>query len=196
MLTHDASLTAAIWEQFLPRIVPEIDAEDDADLWSAAIGHIMADAQFLCENAATTQAVFTEIGRCSHWVRPHQARWTADGGFAWPSGYGGSGFSLSGLPEWDWSLIWQWNADGHKWQSTGQPLGKRRLQLRISIPSRTVRHDQAAIHTIWRPGCPTMPNQSVRQLYGLRKLNGAWLVTAYQCSNDKAYDCKPSEQAT
>jgi hypothetical protein len=190
MLKHSDNLTVAIWAQFQPRIVPALESEDDIDLWAVAVGHIIADAEFLCGNAATTETVFTEIGRCSHWLRPNQTRWTADGGFAWPSGYGGSGFSRAGLAEFDWSLIWQWNAPQHKWECTDKPAGKRRLRLRIAIPSRTIQHPQAAVHTIWIPGSPTTPTDKLRQFYGFRKRDGTWAVTAYHCSNDTAYNCE------
>ncbi len=192
MLTHDATLTAVIWQHFEPALFPALDAEDDIDLWAAAIGQIIADGQFLCTNAKSNPSVFTEIGRCSHWLRPHQMRWTADGGFAWPSGYGGSGYSLHGLPEFDWSLIWQWNVNGQEWQSTDKPSGKRRLQLRLAMPSRTARHDQAVIHTLWTPGCPTIPKQKVTQMYGFRKQDGSWVLTAYRCTNNDAYNCETS----
>jgi hypothetical protein len=192
MLKYDSSLTNAIWAQFQPQVVSALAADDDINLWSTAIGHIIADAEFLSVNAKTSRTVFTEIGRCSHWLRPHQTRWTADGGFAWPAGYGGAGYSRSGLPEFDWSLIWQWNADHHKWECTYKPTGKQPLRLRIAIPSRTREHNQAAVHTIWTPGCPTTPKQKLRQFYGFREVDGTWTVTAFQCSNDNAYNRQPS----
>ena len=194
MLTHDASLITAIGRQFQSALVHALDTNDDIDLWSAAVGQIIADAEFLCQNPTTTQTVFAKIGRCSHWLRPHQTRWTADGGFAWPSGYGGSGYSRSGLPEFDWSLMWQWNASDHKWEFKDKLSGKRRLQLRIAIPSRSTQHNQVAVHTLWSPGCPTTPTQKLIQFYGFRFHDGAWRATAYRCTNDDAYNRTSSHE--
>ena len=74
MLTHDESLIASISRQFMPRLLVALDNDDDSALWSAAVGQIIADAQFLCQTAMTTQSVFATIGRCSHWLSPHQTR--------------------------------------------------------------------------------------------------------------------------
>ncbi len=187
MLTHDASLIAGIWAQFQACIVPALGTEDDHTFWSTAIGQIIADAESLCKNSATQRSVFTEIGVCSHWLRPHQTRWTADGGFAWPSGYGGSAYSRNGLPEFDWSFIWQWNAGDHKWRSIEKPYEQHCLRFRIAVPTRTARHDQAAVHTIWKPGCPTTPKQKVGQLYGFRKQDQIWSLTAHLCTHENVY---------
>jgi len=188
MLAHNPTSIADIWAQFQPRILPALGAEDDANLWAAAIGQIIADAEYLCAHAETSSAVLAEIGRCSHWLRPHQSRWTAAGGFAWPSGYGGSGFSRNGLPEFDWSLLWRWETNSRKWELNISSKSKRPLKLRIAIPSRTSEHEQAAVHTIWSPGSPTTPKQKLRQFYGFRKQGGAWNTAAYQATNEAAYD--------
>src|SRR5690348_6387678 len=114
-------------------LLDRLDDEDDPALWAVALDHILAELE---KKPETT----VEIGRCSHWLRPHQTRWTADGGFAWPSGYGGHGYSRLGLPLFDWSVVVQWS--GEQWVS---PLKQpRAIGLRITIPSRTTRHSQAA----------------------------------------------------
>lgn len=63
-------------------IKPLLGSEDDPELWQVAVQHILAQL-------TPVPGMLVELGRCSHWLRPHQTRWTADGGFAWPSGYGG-----------------------------------------------------------------------------------------------------------
>lgn len=75
-------------------IAQNLNAEDDPELWQVVIDTILADLQ-------AANGITVEIGRCSHWLRPHQTRWTADGGFAWPTGYGGTAFSRTGLPLFD-----------------------------------------------------------------------------------------------
>jgi hypothetical protein len=142
---------------------PLLDEGDDPDLWRIAVGYVLAEA----DESVTT----AEIGRCSHWLRPHQARWTADGGFAWPAGYGqGDGLGgLFGLPQFDWSVCLERRGD-----SWG-PAKRRsiRYNLRLTIPSRTRRHPQAALHAIWHHG-----REKTLVLYGFRKRDGGWVCTA------------------
>lgn len=144
-------------------VLNHLDEEDDPALWQAAVDHILAEVE---EKPGTT----IEIGRCSHWLRPHQTRWTADGGFAWPTGYGGRTQSRSGLPLFDWSVIVKW-LDG-KW--VAQADGLQPIDLRITIPSRTTRHQQAALHTLWKTG----RRSKERRFYGFRKKEGQWQCAA------------------
>jgi len=119
---------------------------------------------------------FLWIGACSHWWRPHQRRWTAAGGFAWPTGYKGVAGYSDGLPEFDWSVILSF--DGERWKRIDKFSGKKQAILRVAVPartggsvllhltkksmdefsekrtcrglaSRTARHKQAAIHSVW-----------------------------------------------
>ena len=190
MPQHDTELIDRIWSQF--RGVEELlDSEDDPELWRVVLGQILADAQYLASNNRDKKiTVFAHIGRCSHWLRPHQTRWitAADGRFAAPIGYGGSGYSRRGLPEFDWSLKWQWEREQEKWIPTLKPAGKRRLEFRVAIPSRTRRHQQAAVHTIWRPGTPAAPGEKAVQFYGFRQTDSAWQQTAYWCSSETLYE--------
>jgi hypothetical protein len=78
-----------LWRTFEPIIVPLLSGDDDPALWAAVVNAIYPDAQALCRSVAGRRRVLTQLGRCSHWLRPHQTRWTADGGFAWPTGYDG-----------------------------------------------------------------------------------------------------------
>lgn len=151
----------------LDLIVHMLGDEDDAELWRAAIQYIML-------GFPQVQRRFVEIGRCSHWLRPHQTRWTADGGFAWPSGYGGTGYSRTGLPLFDWSIVLAWT--GERWNAipSRDKRGKRVApSLRIAIPSRTTRHFQAAIHTRWVSG-----KKWEDRFYGFRKKGAIWRCTA------------------
>lgn len=144
-----------------------LDEEDDRYLWRAVVDHIMATWE-------PELGALLEIGRCSHWLRPHQTRWTADGGFAWPTGYGnGWSWSRMGLPQMDWSRRMTWTESG--WvRPVGRKLKGSCPTLRITIPSRTYRHEQAAIHTRWR-----IDGEFSVVFFGFRhKLQEGWSCTA------------------
>jgi hypothetical protein len=179
----------AFWPEFEPVIEPMLGEDDDPALWAVALDTIFADARALIGPASGLGCIFAKIGRCSHWLRPHQCRWTADGGFAWPSGYGGVGFSRTGLPEFDWSAQWAWCPNSQGWTfRPNRPL-PRDLVFRVVIPSRTRRRRQAAVHTIWRPGPPPSPRAEVMQFYGFRRRTGKWLCTAYRSHpTQRAYE--------
>ena len=140
--------------------------EDDGDLWESVLSYA------LCIWKPKTGAIL-RIGRCSHWLRPHQTRWTADGGFARPVGYGnGYGFSRTGLPQLDWPITYIW--DGINWQRDGRESSKTaKPDLRIAIPARTRRHPQAAIHTRWR-----VKREFRVEFYGFRLKEDGWECTA------------------
>jgi hypothetical protein len=137
-----------------------------------ATNAILGEAAELCRSSK--EDIFAQIGCCKHWIKPHSMWWTAGGGFAWPMGYDKTttGYSYSALPELEWSIVFKW-IDG-AWQ-IGR-TGARCLVFRIAIPTRTARHMQAAIHTIWTPRSP-LSTEKVVQLYGFRKLEGAWQLT-------------------
>ncbi|MEN6493448.1 MAG: hypothetical protein ABFD16_04075 [Thermoguttaceae bacterium] len=160
-----------------PAIVEHLADDDDVDLWELATNTILNDATSLHQDAQ--EEIFSQVGCCRHWIRPHQSRWTADGGFAWPAGYDKTttGYSLSALPELEWSVYFKWT--GTAWEH-GQ-TGRRCLLLRVAIPGRTARHLQAAVHTIWTPRSPSSKERVV-QLYGFRKVGGIWQLTA---TNDR-----------
>ena len=141
-----------------------LDLNDDAEFWQVALNHILSEVE------KDTQ-VFVEVGRCSHWLRPHQSRWTADGGFAWPTGYGSGngGYSNSALPEFDWSVVLGWT--GTSWDRVKRQ--SIRHSLRVTIPSRTKRHQQAAVHTLWHTG-----REKEVVFYGFRKREHVWTCTA------------------
>lgn len=139
--------------------------EADPALWREVLTYALASEDSLIEGDVA------EIGCCSHWLRPHQTRWTADGGFAWPSGYGSGqgGYSRTALPQFDWFFLLRW--DGQRWQ----PCENRsdRPVLRLTIPSRTLRHQQAAVHAVWRRGWKRRT-----EFYGFRRGPEGWACTA------------------
>ncbi len=65
--------------------------DDDREFWSTVTNFILHQVKSEVEEATPSVEVYAQIGACSHWLRPHQTRWSAAGGFAHPSGYGGSG---------------------------------------------------------------------------------------------------------
>jgi hypothetical protein len=158
-----------------PSIAAHLTHDDDPVLWDVATNSILADAAAICRDAKDD--VFVQIGSCRHWIRPHQSRWIADGGFASPFGYDKTttGFSFSALPELEWSVFFKWS--GSAWE-LGR-TGARCVLRRIAIPARTTRHLQAAVHTIWTPRSPAS-KEKVVQLYGFRKKGGIWQMTASQ----------------
>jgi hypothetical protein len=130
------------WPTFAPAVTPLLGDEDDPALWSAVIDAVYPDARALCRVVPAGWAVATQLGRCSHWLRPHQTRWTADGGFTWPTGYGGPRWSRVGLPEFDWSREWCWRPEAG-WEAADAVPGPRRVVLRVAVPARSRRHRQA-----------------------------------------------------
>jgi hypothetical protein len=93
----------------LPALVDEhLGADDDQKLWQELFRVVAEDASVLLVKDRSS-LLYATAGTCSHWLRPHQSRWTAAGGFALPVGYGdGEGF-LRGLPNLDWSVILQFD---------------------------------------------------------------------------------------
>ena len=88
--------------------------DDDPELWDAVIRVLTEDVLRRRTRESDAKADwFFQIGACSHWARPHQTRWPAAGGFAWPSGYkGGAGHGYGGLPEFNWSVTFRlFNSD-------------------------------------------------------------------------------------
>jgi hypothetical protein len=140
--------------------------EDDPHLWALALEQVLATLD-------VEPGVVVEVGRCSHWLRPHQSSWTPHGSegewFAAPMGYGGGRGIF--LPEFDWSVCLRW--DGLQWQvSPGRSV---RRAVRVTIPGRTTRHPQAVVHSLWTAG-----KENVQRIYGFRLRAGRWTCTAKQ----------------
>jgi hypothetical protein len=166
------------WTEIVSCVARSLSESDDARLWVVAIAEIFRDAQYLCGHTRSKSPIFAEIGACSHWQRPHQHRWLKDGSFAAPYGYGGTGFNIHANPEFDWSLPFGWNAHDQCWIAVEEIRGKRPLTFRVTVPTRTDKHDQAAVHTVWTPGSPTAPDQEAIRLYGFRKKDNQWQCSA------------------
>jgi hypothetical protein len=166
----------------LPLALAErLSAEGDPALWELVLRVLAEDASTL-EAVINGSQLYAEVGICSHWLRPHQTRWTAAGGFALPVGYGGTRFSRTGLPLFDWSVKLQFNPDPIGWVSPKKTPAKRSLSVRVAVPSRTTRHRQAAVHTLWPPR--TLHARRERTVfYGLRNLDGIWELKA--CSRGR-----------
>jgi hypothetical protein len=149
-----------------PAIAAQL-TNDDPALWDVATNAILADAALTGREAKDD--VFVQIGSCRHWIRPHQSRWIADGGFAAPFGYDKTtiSYSFRALPDFEWSVFFKWTRSGWEPGRTGAHC----LLRRIAIPARTTRHLQAAVHTIWTPRSPST-KEKVVQLFGFRKKEG------------------------
>jgi len=166
----------------LPAALEErLSAEDDPALWEEVL-------KILAEDASTVEFIedgspmYAEVGVCSHWLRPHQTRWTAAGGFAYPVGYDGVGFSRTGLPHFDWSVRLQLSPAAMGWVIPEKLPEKGFVSVRVAVPSRTTRHRQAAVHTLW-PARTLHAKRERTVFYGFRNLNGVWKLKA--CSRGR-----------
>ena len=172
--------TEPLAKEFANALNSHLGSEDDPQFWDVVFRTVLRDIELQHFEEDEKHEIFLQIGACSHWLRPHQTRLTADGGFAYPSGYlGGSGFSRNGLPEFDWYVIVHRDQHKRKWVLTDKFFGKRRLICRVALPTRTLRHNQAAIHLMWTPGTPPQPAQKEVMYYGFRKREGAWQCTVW-----------------
>ncbi|MHB8640658.1 MAG: hypothetical protein ACYDBL_12775 [Candidatus Acidiferrales bacterium] len=140
----------------------KLDAEDDPVLWRAALTVLKDEFLAQYKEGRGRNWVFA-VGRCSHWVRPSQSRWTAAGGFAFPEGYRNS------HPEFDWSVIFR--LQERRWLALEKFSGKRQTSFRAAVPARTARHKQAAVHAKWS-------NAQGPVFYGFRNQNGHWKCVA------------------
>jgi hypothetical protein len=147
----------------LQTIEPKLVADDDPALWSAALV-VLADEleQRQAEDSGRGVSAMV-VGACSHWVRPHNSRWNAAGGFAYPDGYKDS------VPGLDWSVIFVFS--DQKWKSAKKLPGKKTKVFRVAIPARSARHGQATIHTRCTPNGETV-------LFGFRRVADKWQCVA------------------
>ena len=175
-------------DAFEQKIVPHLTVEDDLEFWLFAFETLLSDIDALHPVKSKKQEIFLQIGACSHWLRPHQMRWTAAGGFAWPEGYlqkykdhvkNSWGPIGSGLPELEWSVLMHWNSEEQEWQMVAPKFfGKKRIVCRAALPTRTARHQQAAVHTIWMPRSSDDRAQKEVRFYGFRKQDHKWQCVA------------------
>jgi hypothetical protein len=176
--------------KFTDLIEPFLKDEDDPRFWGVAFNRLSEDLDIALVDAPKKYNIFFEIGACSNWLRPHQTRWKAAGGFAWPTGYGGGWLSRNGLPEFDWSLLFQMDFGTNTWLWIDKFSGKKKLIFRAALPTNTKRHDQAAVHTIWQPGSPKKPDDKLCQFYGFKKRDDIWQLVAHEVANEN----RPSTQ--
>lgn len=160
--------------EILDVILARLSATDDADFWVLAVPLLLREAAWDLEQAAPRRPVYARVGACSHWLRPHQMRWTAAGGFAWPVGYGDAQYTYRGAPEFDWSVLARWDHEAREWREVAKVTAKRPMLLRAALPTRTIRHAQAAVHTIWLPTNPARARPKSILLHGFRKIDGVW----------------------
>ena len=150
---------AILFETLEPKLV----ADDDHALWRAVL-LVLTDELAQRRAEESQRGVWAMVvGACSHWVRPHNSRWNAAGGFVYPDGYKDS------VPELDWSVIFVFQ--NREWVPVEKLPGKKIRVFRAAIPARTARHKQAAIHTRWAPNGETV-------LYGFRKIADKWECVA------------------
>ena len=158
-------------------ILERLNADDDPFVWREILQAAAEDAS-ICLKGSDRPSLYAIIGSCSHWLRPHQSRWTASGGFAAPVGYGNGKSYLRGLPELDWSVTLQFDPVNAVWVvPEKQPVHRRFRSVRLAIPTRTVRHAQAAVHAVWSQG--TLDGKEKRVVfYGFRKSDLGWKLVA------------------
>ena len=144
-----------------------LTTDDDLGAWREILDVLSEEFLERYRANGAKKPWFLRIGTCSHWWRPHQARWTARGGFAAPVGYSENGWP--GLPELDWSVTFSFN--GGFWERVEKSSGSKQVVLRVAIPARTARHKQAAIHTVWSSSRKPI-------FYGFRNVGGRWLCVA------------------
>ena len=151
-------------------IKEQFGLEDDPAAWQAILATVSEEfAEHYRTSARGKEAWFLRIGACSHWMRPHQSRWIAAGGFALATGYKDAAGWSNGLPDFDWSVILAF--DGKQWNRVRKFSGNRQVVFRVAVPSRTLRHKQAAIHTMWS-------TSHEFTLYGFRNIDGKWTCLA------------------
>ncbi len=149
-------------------------ADDDPELWETAWSVIVSPIEDAASRRKDVYRLYLMIGRCSHWLRPHQTRLTVAGGFAWPTGYSGGWQSRRGLPSLDWYARFQWAGPDDRWVRVRRYRGKRKLVCRIAIPSRTARHAQAVVHVSWDPGTIEHPRQKATRYFAFRRTGDHW----------------------
>jgi hypothetical protein len=185
------------WPAFRDAVLTYLDQDDDPSLWERVVNTVYAAAADLSRAILGRDRVRTVLGRSSHWLRPHQTRWTADEGYAWPVGYHGLPSSRDSAPEFDWVVEGRWSPASASWEivPVRDPQRTKTLTFRVSVPCQTTQHEKVAAHTMWTPGSPPRPTSEYRQLYGFRRRGaGFWECTAYEHSRDNTVlVCDPDE---
>ncbi|MCA9215164.1 MAG: hypothetical protein KDB27_18980 [Planctomycetales bacterium] len=149
--------------------------DDDPDLWLEVLRVVKGDIARRFTEADSPRDLLLLVGACSNWLRPHQTRFRVrDEEFAWPSGYGGVGFSRTGLPELDWCCCFRRTNSGFARIGVPHKIGKRRFLVRVAIPSKTIERRRASINVSWTPGIPADVRQPLVRLLAFKKANVGW----------------------
>src|SRR5277367_4161904 len=140
-------------------IEPKLAPDDDQEFWRVALTTLSDEfiRRYVQKPAGGKWALV--VGGCSHWRRPNQDRWTAAGGFAWPEGYGPN------PPELNWRATFAFQ--DYQWLPIPKLPGKRLTVLTAALPSRSLRHRQAAVYVRWTPG-------QEDDFFGFRKIGSEW----------------------
>jgi hypothetical protein len=178
MLLTEAKNNSTSVVNFETAILPHLSASDDARFWFTVLEDLTQEFLWLGLDERASHEIFLQIGACSHWLRPHQTRLTAAGGFALPAGYLGSGFSRDGLPEFDWFVLLHRSQAQSSWSKSENFFGKRQLLCRVALPTRTLQHNQAVINVLWSPGTPAQPKEKTKLFYAYRKIADEWKQVA------------------
>ena len=94
--------------------------DDEPGLWVEILRAAAEDASLLRMRTGSSQ--YAIVGRCSHWARPHQSRWTAAGGFSVPLDYGDGEGYLGALPNLDWNVTLEFDPNQPGWICPPQSL--------------------------------------------------------------------------
>jgi len=149
--------------RLMDAVESKLTSEDDLAFWEAMLTIIAHEFVEQFTRRTDTRKWVLQVGVCSHWVRPHNSRWPAAGGFIFPAGY------AAGLPEFDWSILFE--RIGEDWTVRPKLPGKRTNVFRVGVPARTSRHKQAVLHTKWSMS-------EVEILYGFRSTAQDWQCVA------------------
>ena len=160
----------------LDNIEPYLTDTDDPALWQAVLKIACNDISTEISKSQSKRDVFLVVGPCSSWLRPHQTRWRVDDlEFAWPSGYGGVGYSRTGLPELDWCCCFQYSGtDAYTMIDVPHQFKKRQILLRIAIPTKTTDRSKASINMFWTPGTLRNARRSVVRFLAMSRENAQW----------------------
>lgn len=159
----------------------EVRATETAlDFLRTALSTIFHDAAFEAGNLKPDSSVYLRVACHSHWKRPHQVRWTMDGGFAYPQTYTHFANSLLDSADTDWTAFFEWEPAEQTWRlvPVREVPPKGAPFLGVMLPSRTARHAQAAIYTRWSPPLPGSGPETYFRIYGFRNLKDQWQLTA------------------
>ena len=171
-------LGAESWRLVCDDLTAKLTEDDDSALWEFALTTILGRTRADALLYTGKEAILVQIGRCSHWIRPHGK---TQSGMKCTSGYdptifrnGGWAYGFRSLPAFDWSFKWRLDiASGALEPAQGQPT-RRPLCHRICLPARTARHPQATVHTIWTPGSPDDSTRKWVILYGFERADRGW----------------------